>query len=263
MDKAILRKWLAAGFVENKVLYPTKEGTPQGGIISPVLANLTLDGLERVAREAVPRRSQVNVVRYADDFLVTARTPALLHEKIIPAIKSFLAERGLEISQEKSRVTDIGTGFEFLGARVRKYGPEGQKLLMMPSPKSIKAFLDGIRGTIKAHAGGPLRELLRLLNPRIRGWANYFRPLVSSRTFHTVDHAIFDAMVKWMRRRHPEKCLSWLQTRYCRSDGSRNWIFTASTRRANGSWSRIDLFRPPHRRTPHDSDNDLSRVTYT
>src|SRR5204863_5125914 len=82
MDKAILRKWLAAGFVEDAVLHPTTEGTPQGGIISPVLANLTLDGLERVAREAVPRRSLVNVVRYADDFLVTARSPEQLTEKI-------------------------------------------------------------------------------------------------------------------------------------------------------------------------------------
>ena len=240
MDKAILRKWLAAGYVEGNVLFPTKEGTPQGGIISPVLANLTLDGLERVAREAAPSRSQVNVVRYADDFLVTARTPELLNEKIIPAIKSFLAERGLEISSEKSHVTDIETGFDFLGATIRKYG---RTLLMTPSRKSVRAFLDGIRETIKAHAGSPMWEVIRLLNPRIRGWANYFRPLVSSKTFHTVDHAIFDAMVKWMRRRHPEKCLSWLRTRYCRSDGSRNWIITASTRRANGSSSRIDLFQ--------------------
>ncbi len=121
MDKAILRKWLAAGFVENTVLYPTDEGTPQGGIISPVLANLALDGLERVAQSAAPRRSLVNLVRYADDFVVTARTAELLTTRVIPAITAFLAERGLELSPEKSRVTDIATGFDFLGATIRKY----------------------------------------------------------------------------------------------------------------------------------------------
>ena len=240
MDKAILRKWLAAGYVEDKVLYPTTEGTPQGGIISPVLANLTLDGLERVACEAAPSRSQVNVVRYADDFLVTARTPELLHQKIIPAIESFLAERGLEISKEKSRVTDTRAGFDFLGVTIRKFG---DKLLMKPSRKSVKAFLGGIRDEIKAHAGKSLRELLCLINPRIRGWANYYRHMVSSRIFTQVDNAIFEAMLRWMRRRHPEKGLAWLQQRYCRSHGSRQWIITVSERRKNGSVKQTDLFR--------------------
>lgn len=240
MDKAILRKWLAAGYVEATVLYPTEEGTPQGGIISPVLANLTLDGLERVAHEAAAGRSLVNVVRYADDFLVTARTPEILNEKVIPAIKTFLAERGLELSEEKSKVTDIETGFDFLGATIRKY--DG-KLLMTPSRKSVKGFLDSIRGTIRAHAGGAFRELTRLLNPRIRGWANYYRNIVSSRVFTKVDNAIFDAMVRWMRRRHPRKGLSWLRTRYFRSSGHRQWIITAATWKADSSVSYSDLFQ--------------------
>src|SRR5438128_2240220 len=142
MDKTMLKKWLKAGYMEKHVLHPTEEGTPQGGIISPVLANLTLDGLERMAREAVPRRSLVNVVRYADDFLVTARTPEQLTENIIPAIEAFLAVRGLELSPEKSRVTDIKTGFDFLGVTLRKYERRrGDKLLMMPSRNSVKAFL--------------------------------------------------------------------------------------------------------------------------
>ena len=240
MDKAVLRKWLAAGYMEDTVLYPTNEGTPQGGIASPVLANLALDGLERVAREAVPGRSLVNVVRYADDFVVTARTPEMLHDRIIPAIKTFLAERGLELSEEKSRVTDIETGFDFLGATVRKFG---SKLLMKPSCKSIKAFVGGIRETIKAHVGGSLRELVRSLNPRIRGWANYYRHLVSSRVFTNVDVAIFDAMVRWMRRRHPGKGLAWLRTRYFRSFGRRNWIISAATSKPERATTACDLFQ--------------------
>jgi len=239
MDKAILRKWLAAGYVEEKVLHPTTEGTPQGGIISPVLANLTLDGLERAAGEAVPRRSLVNVVRYADDFLVTARTPELLTERIIPAITAFLAERGLELSSEKSRVTDVKTGFDFLGATIRKYG---HTLLMTPSRKSVKVFLDGIRETIKAHVGRSARNLICLLNPRIRGWAGYFRGIVSSRAFGQVDNAIFEAMVRWMRRRHPRKTLKWLRSRYFRSDGRRQWIVTASPG-GKGAGTPLDLFR--------------------
>jgi len=240
MDKAILRKWLTAGFVEDTVLYPTTEGTPQGGIISPVLANLTLDGLESVARDSVPGRSLVNVVRYADDFLVTARTPELLRERIIPAIEAFLAERGLELSSEKSRITDTKIGFDFLGATIRKYGG---KLLMTPSRESVRTFLGGIRESIKAHAGHSLRELIRLLNPRIRGWANYFRQLVSSRVFQEVDCAIFDSMVRWMRRRHPGKGLFWLRSRYGRSGDNRTWIITASPRRAEGSFTHPDLFQ--------------------
>ena len=243
MDKAILRKFLAAGYVEATVFYPTEEGTPQGGIISPVLANLTLDGLERVAHAAAPGRpgrSQINVVRYADDFLITARTPELLNEMIIPAVKTFLAERGLELSEEKSKITDIETGFDFLGANIRKYNGT---LLMKPSRTSVKGFLGSIRGTIRAHAGGTLRELIRLLNPRIRGWANYYRHIVSSRVFTAVDNAIFDAMVRWMRRQHPRNGLDWLRKRYFRSAGHNHWIITASTWKADSSVSYVDLFR--------------------
>jgi len=176
----------------------------------------------------------------ATRLLVTARTPEQLTGKIIPAIVAFLAARGLELSPEKSRVTDIKTGFDFLGVTLRKFG---HKLLMMPSRKSVKAFLDGIRGTIKAHRGAPTRELLRLLNPRIRGWANYFRGMVSSQVFGKVDNAIYDAMVCWMRRRHPRKTLKWLRQRYFRSDGGRRWIITASGRGGSSSGKPLDLFR--------------------
>lgn len=226
--------------MEGSVFHRTAEGTPQGGIISPVLANLALDGLERVAREAAPRHSKVNVVRYADDFLVTARTPELLEEKIVPAIKTFLAERGLELSPEKSRITDTRTGFDFLGATIRKVG---DKLLMTPSRKSVKAFLDGTRETIRTHAGSPIEKLISLLNPRIRGWANYFSHLVSSRVFHRVDKAIFDAMFRWMRRRHPQRSRSWLWRRYFRSNGSRRWIITASPNGSTGRQRPLDLFQ--------------------
>jgi RNA-directed DNA polymerase len=238
MDKRILSRWLAAGYLEEKALFPTTEGTPQGGIISPVLANWTLDGLERVAQEAAPRRSLVNVVRYADDFVVTARSDELLATRIVPAISAFLADRGLELHPEKSRITTTEAGFDFLGVTVRRYG---RKLLMKPSRRSVSGFLDGIRGTIEAHRSRPLRDLIGLLNPRIRGWANYFRGMVASRVFNQVDNAIYDAMRRWMRRRHPDKSLSWLGNRYFRSDGHRRWILTAGPVGPRGTY--LDLFR--------------------
>jgi RNA-directed DNA polymerase len=240
MDKAILRKWLAAGYMEDSVLHPTEEGTPQGGIISPVLANLTLDGLERVAREALPRRSLVNVVRYADDFVVTARTEEQLRQKVIPAIEAFLAERGLRLSPEKSKITRIETGFDFLGANVRKY--DG-KLLMKPSPKSVKAFLAGIRAFIKAHSEITILEMIRRLNSRIRGWANYYRHLVSSRIFTKVDTAIYWAMWQWMRRKHPKKPVYWILQKYMRRNKNGVKEISAFTRDARGQMRPVDLFR--------------------
>ena len=115
VDREVLRKWLRCGYVENDRLYPTRKGAPQGGIISPTLANMTLDGLERVVRDAVPRRSRVNLVRYADDFIVTGKSKRLLEQDVKPAVEAFLAERGLTLSAEKTKLTHITHGFTFLG----------------------------------------------------------------------------------------------------------------------------------------------------
>ena len=115
IDREILRKWLEAGYVEDGILYSSHKGTPQGGIISPTLANMTLDGLERVVRNAVRRRNRVNFIRYADDFIVTGKSRRLLEKSIRPAIERFLAERGLTLSPEKTAITHIKDGFTFLG----------------------------------------------------------------------------------------------------------------------------------------------------
>ena len=123
MDARILRQWLEAGYWEKGRLFPTREGTPQGGIISPLLANLTLDGMEKAIRSRIkPRHDQVNFIRYADDFVVTARTKETLETMVKPAVVAFLAERGLELSEQKTTITHIQTGFNFLGQNVRKYG---------------------------------------------------------------------------------------------------------------------------------------------
>jgi RNA-directed DNA polymerase len=240
MDQQVLRKWLAAGYMEEGTLYPTERGTPQGGIASPTLANMTLDGLEAVAVNTAPKGQKVHVVKYADDFIITGASKELLEEKVKPAVAAFLRERGLELSPEKTRITHIEVGFDFLGFNVRKYNG---KLLIKPAKGSVKAFLAEIRGFIKSRATVKTAELIRQLNPKVRGWANYYRHVVSQKTFDYVDHQVFRALWAWIRRRHPNKSATWRHKRYFRRQGNRNWVFSASIRNPQGEAMPLDLFR--------------------
>src|ERR1700738_329576 len=196
MDRAILQKWLKSGYMEKHVLHETTDGTPQGGIISPALSNCALDGLERLLKEKFPTKKPlsslggklpcVNLIRYADDFIITGRTKELLEGEIKPLVEQFLNERGLELSPTKTVITHVEKGFDFLGQNVRRY-PNG-KLLIKPSKKNLKTFLGGIRKTIKAALGMSAADLLHNRNPKIRGWANYHRHVVSQRTFDRAAH---------------------------------------------------------------------------
>ncbi len=147
MDKEILKKWLNAGYVENNIFHHTDEGTPQGGIISPTLANIALDGLEAAIRRVVRREEKVHFVRYADDFIVTGVKREILENRVKPVIIDFMKERGLELSPEKTKFTHIDEVFDFLGFNARRYG---DKLLIKPAKKGIKSFLDDIRETVKS-----------------------------------------------------------------------------------------------------------------
>jgi RNA-directed DNA polymerase len=228
MNKGILRKWLKAGFIEKHVLHATEEGTPQGGICSPALANLALDGLERVLRGRYPkatalsRKAKVNLVRYADDFIITGSSKELLETEVRPLVESFLKERGLELSPEKTHITRIEDGFDFLGQNVRDYGGT---VLVKPSRKNVATFLEKVRGIIKASRQVTAGHLIVNLNPVIRGWANYHRHVSSKRTFSQVDHAIFRALWRWAVRRHSKKSRRWIKDRYFEVVGGRHWVF--------------------------------------
>jgi RNA-directed DNA polymerase len=248
MDRAILRKWLKAGFLDKHVFHPTEEGTPQGGIASPVLANLTLDGLEGRLRAAFPRTTtryrgaKVNLIRYADDFVITGSSRALLEDEVQPLVEQFLRERGLELSPEKTRITQIEDGFDFLGQTVRKYRQGRQeKLLITPSPKNVQAFLDTVRAVVKEHQQAPAGELILRLNPLIRGWARYHRHVVSRRTFARVTHLIFVRLWRWARRRHPTKGAGWVKKRYFRTTPTREWIFAARWIGPDGTARQVRL----------------------
>lgn len=245
MERSVLRKWLKAGFMDESVFYPTEDGTPQGGVASPVLANLALDGLQQALRDRFPKLPtgstlhRVNMVRYADDFIVTGDSKEVLEDEVRPLLERFLGERGLQLSSEKTAITHIGAGFDFLGQTVRKF--DG-KLLIQPSKEARHAFLRKVREVIKANKAVSAGALVRLLNPLIRGWVLYHRHVVSSKTFAFVDHAIWKALWRWARRRHPNKNLGWVRAKYFPAHQGRQWVFTGQVTKANGKRQALRLF---------------------
>lgn len=242
MDTKILKKWLKCGVIFKGELFTTDEGTMQGGIISPTLANMTLDGLskllatknKRVNRKYEKYSPMVNMVRYADDFIITGRTKETL-EDIKPMLVEFLSERGLELSEEKTLITHIDDGFDFLGFNIRKF--KGV-LLTQPSKKSVKKFLDSIRYVIDSNKSCKQETLIRLLNPKIIGWANYYRCGASSRTFQKVDDQIFQKLWQWAKRRHPKKGKRWIANKYFHFYKTRRWTFLVKSIK-NG---KVDIF---------------------
>ena len=232
MDTQILEKWLKCGYVETQKLFPTDEGAPQGGTISPTLMNMTLDGLERLLHDRLPTRKKVNgkthcnkmnFVRYADDFIITGESPEFLREKVLPIVREFLTERGLQLSEEKTVITHIGEGFDFLGKNIRKYNG---KLLIKPCKSAVKSFLGKVRDIIKSSKSIKQEILIRRLNPVIRGWVNNQRYVVSSKVFSTVDYEIYKCLWQWAKRRHKKKSRKWIARKYWHDIDSRQWTFS-------------------------------------
>ena len=239
MDKIILKQWLKSGYIEDQQFKATLEGVGQGSVISPTLLNLTLRGLESAISAATKPKDKVHAVFYADDFIVTGATREILENTVKPLIISFLKERGLELSEEKTLITNINSGFDFLGHNVRKYK---QKLLIKPSKKSIKSFLQNIRMVIKARATVKTEDLIRVLNPKIRGWTNFYKHVVSKAIFSQVDHEIFKAIWKWARRRHPNKSWKWVYKKYFCRIKHENWVFNAGLQASQGRYHLLRLF---------------------
>lgn len=257
MDKGILGKWLKAGFMEKNEWSPTEAGTPQGGIISPTLMNMVLDGLETLLREKFSRtrrghgKYKVCFIRYADDFIIVATSRELLVNEVKPLVENFLKERGLELSTEKSRITHISEGFDFLGQHVRKY--KG-KPLITPSCKSRKSLRQKVKETLKSLKAESQKTVIGKLNSIIRGWANYHRHVCSKKTFNSLDHWICMKLWKWAIRRHPGKSKRWVKERYFTCVGNRDWVFQASKRVVKG---KIKMDKPRL-----DKDGRVKRLPY-
>jgi RNA-directed DNA polymerase len=245
-DKGVLSKWLKAGFVENQILFPTKAGTPQGGIVSPTLANLTLNGLQRVLKEKFSRMPapspRINLIRYADDFIITGTTKELLENEVKPLVEQFMRDRGLQLSPEKTCITPIEQGFDFLGQNLRKYGA---KLLIQPSRKNTHTLLDKVRQLIRRCRGISQKDLIHQLNPVIRGWANYHRHVVAKKTFKKVERALWYSLWRWAKRRHTGKGSRWVLQRYWHSIGGRNvFAVDSGQRMSNGQVVWLKLVHP-------------------
>jgi RNA-directed DNA polymerase len=250
-DRVVLRRWLKAGYLENRTLFPTEAGTPQGGIISPTLANMTLNGLEellhktfRVARVKGQMGKyiwpKVNFVRYADDFIITGRSKEQLENGVRPMVEQFLRERGLELSPEKTCVTHIEQGFDFLGQNIRW---RRSRVYATPSKKNTHAFLEKVRAALRRLRTAKQGNLIRVLNPIIRGWANYHRHAASTRAFRKAERKIWQAVWRWAKRRHPGKSAWWVTRKYWHPIGRRLWWFAFHTgqRTADGKpiWVRM------------------------
>ena len=239
MDREVLSKWLAAGYIEKEIFYETEFGTAQGSIISPTLLTLTMAGLEGAIKAATSTTDKVNVITYADDFIVTGATKEVLVNTVKPAIEKFLKERGLELSQEKTTITHIkDDGFDFLGFNVKKYKT---KFLIKPQKERVNKFLTRISQIIKTAQSVKTEALIAMLNSRIIGWANYYRHCVAAKTFSYVDHKVYWALMGWIKRRHPNKSTYWRIKKYFYSNKLRHWIFFSKFKDSQGNEQIIKL----------------------
>jgi RNA-directed DNA polymerase len=242
-----IERWLKAGYMEQGRFFVTESGTPQGGIVSPLLANIALDGLEGVLgrhRNAHDRQwAYFGYVRYADDFVVTSPSKERL-EAAIPEIRDWLAERGLELNEEKTRVVHIDDGFDFLGFNLRRY--KGH-LLIRPQKDKVLAKAREWRAWIRQHLHVRADEVIRHLNPEIRGWANYYRHVVSSEVYGYMDGRIAQSIWRWALRRHPTKTRQWVLRRYFGPHGNRRRVFSGVATDRHG---RTIALRLASARTP-------------
>jgi RNA-directed DNA polymerase len=175
--------------------------------------------------------------------VITGNSKELLENEIKPLVREFLAERGLTLSEEKTKVTHISEGFDFLGQNIRKYrcGKTNEKLLIKPAKKNVKAFLADIRKTIHTLRTAKQETLIKILNPKITGWANYHRHIVAKETFSKIDHSIWRALWNWARRRHPNKNRRWIFSRYFQLIGNRNGVFSCQSVRKDESERQLRL----------------------
>jgi len=215
----LIERWLKAGVVEKGRLAPTEEGTPQGGVVSPVLLNVALHGMEEAAGV---RYRTVGVtagrtasgspvlVRYADDLvaLCVSREQA---EQVRARLAAWLAPRGLTFNEDKTRVVHLDDGFDFLGFNVRRYRG---KLLIKPAKAAVKRHRERLAAEMKALRGANVAAVINRLNPIVRGWSAYYRTVVSSRVFTKLDHYTWKLTYKWAKHSHANKSKQWVVDRY-------------------------------------------------
>ncbi|MBQ6448969.1 MAG: group II intron reverse transcriptase/maturase [Bacillus sp. (in: Bacteria)] len=277
----LVKRFLEAGYVDNNVFNRTNKGTPQGGLLSPLLANIALTGLEKYLNISYKKRTQIRhgetkefyetigkyrVVRYADDFVIFAKTKKDI-ERIPSILENYLLERGLTLAEDKTKITHISDGFDFLGFNFRQYDTSrGLKCFIKPSKDSIKNFKAKVDERIRWNYGHNVDDLINSLNPLIKGTANYWKPTVAKKIFSDMDYYIWNKIYKFLRRLHPNKGWKWIKRKYFQSynDGYHhsNWILIGpkeNNHLTKMSWTPIRR----HKMITHNySPYDKSKTTY-
>jgi len=221
----LVRGWLKAGIFENGEIFPSEAGTPQGGVISPLLANIALHGLETALAAAFPKLRRPVIIRFADDFVIICEDlETLLAARTL--VEKWLAEMGLTLKPSKTYITHTlhehanCAGFDFLGFNVRQYqvgkyhSKRGYKTIIKPSLKAQERHLEQMEELIRTHRGSNQAALIAALNPRIRGWTNYHRAFSAKRTFNRMDHQLYWKLSKWAKWQTPRKSCEWRKHRY-------------------------------------------------
>ena len=226
-NKQLIERWLKAGYVDNETFHETEKGTPQGGVISPLLANIALHGMEQelgveyqyMKSRYVVKSKSIGIVRFADDFVAICHTKEEA-EAMYEKMTKYLSERGISLSMEKTRVTHIEDGFDFLGFNLRQYSKKNgrKKLLIKPSKESIKKAKAEIKEEFSRKIGRPVRELISELNPIIRGVGYYWNKVTASKIFKGIDHYVWEKIYKKLRRQHSKKSWKWITKRYFKPD---------------------------------------------
>lgn len=230
----LINKWLKAGYLYNDMLTITDEGTPQGGIISPILANIALTGIdEALGIEYTKRRhnrfstnyvnlSRYAMVRYADDFVVLCKTKDDA-EKVYTLLEPYLSERGLTLAPDKTMITPLSRGFDFLGYNIRSYQTQqGFKVLTRPSDERVKRFKAKLRAIFIKHRSGNIGDLIEEANYLITGTANYWRESAAKRTFSKADYYAWTLTRRYLLRQHPNKSWKWIRNKYFKEDYTHN-----------------------------------------
>ncbi|MER7959823.1 group II intron reverse transcriptase/maturase [Streptomyces sp. NPDC096030] len=232
--RGLIRDWLKAGVMDRDRYAPTEEGTPQGGVISPLLLNVALHGMEVAAgcryrsggrqRDPIAAEGTPILVRYADDFVALCHSEVQA-QRVRIVLGEWLSLRGLRFNEEKTRIVHLSEGFDFLGFNVRRYG---SKTLVKPSKEAIKRVRAKLKAVMMTLNGSNNAAVMLKLTPIIRGWSAYYRTVVSSKAFAALDHYVFKLTYRWAKRNHSKKSKNWIIKRYFgKFNKSRNdqWVF--------------------------------------
>ncbi len=247
-----VRAWLTAGYVEFGKVHETTEGTPQGGVVSPLLANIALDGLQQLLWDLSRQRKwhkpsapcSFGFARYADDYVVTAPDRGRL-EMVLPEIRAWLAVRGLELNEDKTCIVNAYDGFNFLGFTIRKYAKG--KCLVTPQKDKVLDKLREWKHWLRQHPTTKPADVIKYLNHQVGQWANYYQHVTSSRVYSYVNNRLFKMLQSWCYRRHPKKPRWWISERYFGRQDGRYWVFKGDTTDRRGRRTTLYLakaFRP-------------------